>query len=144
MSLAGELGQSSVQPYEVTALLMHITKGTDPDPSITNFLLVVLLPEGLERTCTVARQQVHGGLQYCRVQTGQSAQYQPNQAGLDLLREQGQQEKWQVGQVAQLAQHRGHNLSLGCLSHALDSGKEQDSLQHLQWSRPTDLKAWKQ
>lgn len=65
------------------------------------------------------------------VKRANAAKHQFDQAAFESLWKQREQEEGQVGQITHLAQHRGHDLPLWSLGHALNGGKQHDSLQNL-------------
>lgn len=82
-------------------------------------------------TCTIATEEADRGRHDSGVQEAESAKHQPDQGGFEGLRQQGEEEDRQVGQVAHAAQDGRHDAALGTLGHALDGGEEHYSLRNL-------------
>lgn len=85
-------------------------------------------------TCRVSVEESDCGCYHIAVQGVNAAKCQFHQGSLEPFRQQREQEEWQVGDVAHVAQGRCHDVALRSLGHALDGGEEHDGLNDLwQW-----------
>lgn len=82
-------------------------------------------------TCTISTEQTYSGLDYSEVQRANATKDHFDKEAFESVRQQREQEEREVGHVTHVTQHRGHDPPLRSLSHALNGGKQHDSLKNL-------------